>query len=273
MTFRPILYPELFFVYHINNDKIDDRLENLQWVTPSQNTVYAVEDNLCGLKTPIEVRDWKTKEITTYPGYAEASKDLDISISALHYRLYCNDGRVFPELKQYRYAGDETVNFEDKEANELELMEYGNKKRVLCRNLHTGDVQEFERLTDLAKFLNVCPAVVSRYFDDSDNKQPVVPGLYQLKYSADERPWFEYDDPWYELSKLTVRPFIVVTNTITGEVDMYESLSACAKARGVKLTAMCNRLRMYKKGHVFPDGCTYDYYDKHAKYDNYVHKE
>lgn len=41
-AFNPILNPDDFYVGHIDSDKTNNKLENLRWVTPEENSAYAV---------------------------------------------------------------------------------------------------------------------------------------------------------------------------------------------------------------------------------------
>jgi DNA (cytosine-5)-methyltransferase 1 len=62
------LIPEGYCIDHINNDKLDNRISNLQLVTPKQNSTKAAEDGLYlrGLDNPQTKLDPKLKEEIAY---------------------------------------------------------------------------------------------------------------------------------------------------------------------------------------------------------------
>ena len=46
MTFSPIIESDIFIPHHKNNNKQDNFIGNLEWVTISENTTYAVNDGM-----------------------------------------------------------------------------------------------------------------------------------------------------------------------------------------------------------------------------------
>lgn len=258
-TFQPRDDSSYLVVDHINCKKNDDRLENLEWVTGAENTRRAAVNGLMVNKLPVEVRDWDTKEIVVYPSRLEAARANDLTESAIKYRLFCKDGRVFPERKQYRYL-NEPVDWSEHEDIDATIARYGKVKAVYLKDLRTGDVKEFKKLSDLAKSIKMPLPSLSTYLAKSKEDQPVIPGLYQVKMKSDPRPWVEYQDPWLELAKTTGWSPVQVLHVGTGVKEIYESQAACAKEKGLLTSTLNNRLKLRPNTTIYKDGCRYGYY-------------
>lgn len=258
-TFKPHPLADYLQIDHINCDKGDDRLENLEWVTSRENTQRAAEHDLCGKRFPIEVRDWESGQVIVHPTIASVMRTYGLTNAAVAYRLSCGDGRVFPEGKQYRYVG-EKINWKNVEDLNAEVARYGNCKRVLLRDLSTGAVREYDTLSDAAKALRMSLSTLSTYLAKNEDSQPVLPGLYQLKFVADSNPWKDPDDPWLAVAKSTKRPLIQTINVATGEKEVFLSQVECARARGILTTTLNFRLQNVSPKTVCRDGFRYGYY-------------
>jgi hypothetical protein len=91
-TFIPNMNPELFTqVDHINNIKNDNRVENLRWVTPSENTQKAYSSSTCNRnRRPVSVIqiDPNTNEVVnTFSSLSEACRVTGAYITCIRHCL------------------------------------------------------------------------------------------------------------------------------------------------------------------------------------------
>lgn len=255
-TFKPTEDANFLQVDHVNCDKGDDRLENLEWVTPKENCQRAAKNGLYKGAHPVRVRDYDTKEVVIYPSIAEAARAMGMSKDAMLYRLEMNDGRVYPERKQYSFV-DNIPNWADKEDEEFET-QFGTAKQVYMRDIRSGVIKEFDKLSDLAHALGISQSYLSEYL--AKMKQPVIDGLFQIKLKSDKSPWRDVDDPWLELAKTTGRTPVVVENVKTGITKIYKSQMECVRDRHILPSTLNERLKRGIPGTIYSDGCRYRYY-------------
>ena len=261
MTFDPVENMDNLFIDHINNNKLDNRLCNLDWTDNQGNIAKAGRDGLLARHRHILIRNYKTGEVLEFPSLVAVGKFVNLPADAIRYRIKCHDGRVFPEGYQYKYKDDvmDWAEFEEHQIEE-EHIRYGHERKVMLRDLVSGNVYHYDTLKDAAAALNMPASSLSNYIDKSSDLQPVLPGLIQLKYANDLREWIDYDDPYLELAKSIGDRLIQVTNAETGEWFIFMNQLDCCRTMGIKPSALNNRLKMYEPGHVFKDGYIVGYY-------------
>ena len=92
--------PKFFEVDHVNNFKFDNRIKNLQLLTPKQNK----QKSLCRLIKSIEIKTGKEKR---YNSIQEASIKLDIHFSTISNicckRNYCKTATSKKNKKTYTF--------------------------------------------------------------------------------------------------------------------------------------------------------------------------
>lgn len=248
-------------VNHKDGDTGNNHIDNLEWVTPSENVQHGVKLGRYGNnRKKLEICHYLTHEILRFYTIAECARYLHVSEDCVEHRLQFGANKVYAEGYQFRYGHNDDAWPDPINVNGTEI-KYGNTRKVLVRYLLTNEVKEFDSLGDAAKALGVSLPAVSEWVNNTRSKrvQPVCPGCIQLKFAYDPTPWREVEDPYIELQENTGRAIVQVTNDRTGEKIIYTSAKECAVAHGIGVTALDWRLKSQGKK-VYSDGFRYGYY-------------
>lgn len=257
MVFKPMdcSYDDLV-VNHKNGIKGDDRLDNLEWTTYQGNAEHAGKNGLTEKCVPISVRNTVTGIVMHFPSIIECARYYSMSKDAIGYRVKIGEKRIFPEKKQYREYSEEPWYIPN--SIEHELKKNSTSKSILVRNVFDNTVKEYARITDFCEEENILPSTVSQWL--SRKSQSILPGLLQIKWSSDETPWCQINDPLLEFNTSGYAKKIVkLICEKTGNIGYYHSASDCAKAMGISPTALDYRLKT-QGSKVFSDNFRYGYY-------------
>lgn len=147
LTFKEYtVHPSNFVVNHKNGIGGDDRLDNLEFCTYSENTKHAYA---CGLYTnklaAIDVKNWITGFEKSYPSIIQFCEEHNLTHNLVTSRLKAGNERRFEDGWRIKRVGEVWGELNDR-VGQIET-----ERAVTARNVFTGDSFIFESINRAAR--------------------------------------------------------------------------------------------------------------------------
>lgn len=259
LTFKPLaIIHNGLYVNHLNGVKGDDRLCNLEWVSPQENVFHAGANGLTKKCLPVQVRNARTGEIRHFNSYRECANSLGLTKDAVAYRINNSKGslRIFPEGYQYALKSRLYPQWGDVDPTDVEnqIKRHNVRCAILVKNAATGDITEIPSMVETADFLGIpVPTISTRLNSDLDIGYP---DGYVLKRVSDQRNWPAV------LREYKRKIKVIVKCRDTLEETLYSSIHECATAHGLLVTTLSERLKSNNPNKFWRDGFSYIRYEK-----------
>jgi len=155
LVFKYKVNCEKLFVNHINGIPGDDRLENLEWVTPKENLQHAIDNGLMPNSViNIDIKNYITGKELSFNSIADAARYLKWSHSKLRHRLNKNN-ILYPD------------NIIIKRKNDNWPLKYtrvnmGVKQKVKVTHTLTGDITYHDNIMAASIYTKVNTTSISQ---------------------------------------------------------------------------------------------------------------
>lgn len=151
----PAVHPGELHVNHENGIPGDDRLDNLEWMTPSANVQHAYNSGLYPNKVrPITAQNWITGVTIDFPTIQAACNELNFEHTLITGRLLRFNGIKYPD----------GWRFKDRNKSWAVLNEYVGQSvqhvSVMARDIFLNRVLIFHTINDAARELNIHPGAI-----------------------------------------------------------------------------------------------------------------
>lgn len=151
-------------VNHIDNDRLNNNVENLEWCTPKHNTSHAIKFIKLNRKDKIYKVDLNGKLIKSYKTITEAAKDENIHQTSMSGRIKRKTAVDNKYIFTRDYIKEETEeNEEEKEEDITEYIKINKDYTVFKYNIKTKKiVQSFITVKEAAESENIFSPSMSK---------------------------------------------------------------------------------------------------------------
>jgi len=185
-------------INHIDGNKSNNKLENLEWVTRKRNIQHAWTSGLINTNTEIYVKNIYTNEVTEYFSIKNCAESLNIPLQNVWKFSRDNKQPIHTRGLIFKRKNDSSP-WRTIDDYKKELRHKGINRPIKVYNIITEEIYNYISIDSAGRDLNINSVNISHALSNPNCSRPLF--IYSFKDKNDDTSWPIYSSDEIELFK------------------------------------------------------------------------